>query len=161
MKKIILFLCLITLLFSSCVTLKPTNVTWNASIDNYKYVYITPTSEKTSVSGAVVGGKYGVYGATDSHSSNPADIISGHFIKRGYTRLPEIQSELIDKTCIVNFGEIACYSDGFYHYEEIIIQILSAKTNDIICVGSSEERGDTEAAALRKAIDRCMEEIFK
>ena len=161
MKKIILFLCLITLLFSSCVTLKPTTVTRNASLDGYKYVYITPTSEKISVSGAVVGGTYGGYGGTESKSTNPADVISGHFLKRGFVRLPEINPELEDETLIVNYGETGRRSVGIGGYTiEITIQLLSAKTNEVICMGVAEGCGDTEADDIRIAINRCMESIF-
>ena len=160
MKKIFALLSLIILFFSGCKTLEPTSVTRHSSFKGYKYVYITPTSEKTSVSGAVVGGKYGVYGGTESKSVNPSDLISGHFLKRGFIKLPEIIPEHIDQTIIVNYGETKSEYDGFYYYEGVIIQIISAKTNDIICVGVSEERGDKEAKALLKAINKCVEEIF-
>ena len=162
MKKIILFLCLITLFFSSCVTLKPTTVTRNASLDGYKYVYITPTSEKTSVSGAVVGGKYGVYGATDSQSTNPADVISGYFIKKGFIRLPDINPNIANQTIIVNYGETGIRGAGFSGYAiEITLQLISAETNEVICVGVAEGCGNTEADDVRIAINRCLEEIFK
>ncbi len=161
MKKIFALLSLIILFFSGCVALEPTTVTRHSSLEGYKYVYITPTSEKTSVSGAVVGGTYGVYGATESKSVNPSDIISGYFLKRGYIKIPEIKPEYIDQTIIVNYGETKSKYDGFYYYEGVIIQIISAKTNEIVCVGTAEDRGDKEAKALLKAIDNCMEEIFK
>ena len=160
MKKIFTLVFLIALFFSGCIALEPTTVTRHSSLEGYQYVYITPTSEKTSVSGAVVGGTYGVYGATESKSVNPSDLISGHFLKRGYIRIPEINPDYIDRTIIVNYGETKSLSDGFYYYEGVIIQIISAKTNELICVCSAEESGSNESQALSAAINECMKEIF-
>ena len=84
MKTRIQLLIIIAFLFSGCTALKPTAVTLNSPINDYQYVYITPTSEKNSVEGATIGGYYGIYGATSTHSVSPMDIISGHFIKKGF-----------------------------------------------------------------------------
>lgn len=160
MKKILLLPCLLVLFLVSCAVLPPT-VQRFSSMDGYRYVYITPTSEKTSVTGGAVGTQYGLYGSTESHSVNPADIISGHFLKRGYVRLPEINPDLIEQTLIVNYGELGERNLGWGFSKEIIIQILSAKTNEIICVGTAEGNGgDNEAKDIQKAIDSCMNEIF-
>jgi hypothetical protein len=159
MKKV-LFLCLIALSFSGCASLLPPTVTRHSSLDGYKYVYITPTTEKTSVTGGTFGGQYGIYGSTSTHSINPSDIISGHFLKRGYTRLPDIKPELANQTLIVNFGESGRRTVGLGYSIEVTIQLLSAKTNEVICVGVAEGKGETEADDVRIAIDRCMNEIF-
>ena len=159
MKRFI-FLCLIMLSFTGCASLLPPTVTRHSTLDGYKYVYITPTTEKTSVTGGRYGGRYGIYGSTSTHSINPSDIISGHFLKRGYTRLPEINPELADQTLIVNFGESGRRSSGLGYTIEVTTQLLSAKTNEIICVGVAEGQGETEADDVRIAIDRCMNEIF-
>lgn len=138
------------------------SVTRNASLVGYKYVYMTPTSEKTSVTGSAYGYRSGsVYGITSSHSVNPADLICGHFLKRGYTRLPELKSELMDNTIIVNYGETGRRDTGWGSYTiEVTIQIVSAKTSEVICIGTAEGRGSTEADDVRIAIDRCMNVIF-
>ena len=160
MKKL-LFLSLFILCFSGCATLLPPTITRHSTLDGYKYVYITPTSEINSVTGGTYGGRYGIYGSTSTHSINPSDVISGHFLKRGYTRLPEINPELAEQTLIVNFGESGRRSAGLGYTIEVTIQLLSAKTNEVICVGTAEGQGETEADDVRIAIDRCMNEIFR
>ena len=159
MKKYLL-LCLIAIGLSGCATLLPPSVTRHSTLDGYKYVYITPTSEKTSVTGGTYGGQYGIYGSTSTHSINPTDVISGHFLKRGYTRLPEINPELAEQTLIVNFGESGRRTVGLGYSIEVTIQLLSAKTNEVVCVGVAEGRGETEADDVRIAINICMDEIF-
>lgn len=161
LKKIIL-LTLIPLVFASCVTLQPVRVTRNTSLDNYTYFYITPTETQTGSTGGVYGNGYGVYGSSLSKSTNPADIITGYLIKRGLIRLPEIKSDLADKTMIINYGETGRRSTGLGGYTiEITMQILSAKTNEVICVVTGEGQGETEADDIRIAINRCLEEMYK
>ena len=160
LKKITL-LALMPLIFASCVSLQPVRVTRNASLDNYTYFYITPTETKTGSSGEVYGNGYGVYGSSYSKSTNPADIISGYLIKRGLVRLPEVKSNLANKTMIINYGETGRRSTGLGGYTiEITLQILSAKTNEVVCVVTGEGQGETEADDIRIAITRCLEELY-
>ncbi|MBO4308030.1 MAG: hypothetical protein J5848_06955 [Bacteroidales bacterium] len=157
-----IFILLMPLLFASCVSLQPVRVTRNSSLDQYTYFYITPTETKTGSSGGVYGNGYGVYGSSRSKSTNPADIISGYLIKRGLVRLPEIKSDLADKTMIINYGETGRRSTGLGGYTiEVTLQILSAKTSEVICVVTGEGQGETEADDIRIAINRCLEEIYK
>lgn len=161
LKKNIL-LALMPLIFASCVSLQPVRVTRNASLDNYTYFYITPTETKTGSSGGVYGNGYGVYGSSRSKSTNPADIISGYLIKKGMIRLPEVKSDLADKTIIINYGETGRRSTGLGGYTiEITLQIISAKTSEVICVVTGEGKGETEADDIRIAIIRCLEEIYR
>lgn len=164
LKKSLLFI-LISFLFSSCVTcvkeLQPVCVTRYNSLDQYTYFYITPTETKSSSSGGVYGNQYGVYGSSSSKSTNPADIISGYLIKKGLIRLPEIKNNLSDKTMIINYGETGRRSVGLGYTIEITLQVLSAKTNEVICVVTGEGIGDTEADDIRIAINRCLEELYQ
>ena len=161
LKKII-SLALMPLIFASCVTLQPVRVTRNASLDNYTYFYITPTETKTGSTGDVYGNGYGVYGSSTSKSTNPTDIISGYLIKRGMVRLPEVKNDLADRTIIINYGETGRRSTGLGGYTiEITLQILSAKTSEVICVVTGEGQGETEADDIRIAINRCLEELYK
>ena len=159
-KKII-SLALMPLIFASCVTLQPVRVTRNASLDNYTYFYITPTETKTGSTGGVYGNGYGVYGSSTSKSTNPADIISGYLIKRGMVQLPELKNDLADKTMIINYGETGRRSAGLGYTIEITLQIISAKTNEVICVLTGEGMGDTEADDIRIAINRCLDELYR
>ena len=157
-----ILIALIPLLFASCVSLQPVRVTRNSSLDQYTYFYITPTETKTGSSGGVYGNGYGVYGSSRSKSTNPADIISGYLIKRGLVRLPEVKSDLADKTMIINYGETGRRSTGLGGYTiEVTLQVLSAKTSDVICVITGEGQGETEADDIRIAINRCLEEMYK
>jgi hypothetical protein len=71
---------ILSVLFFSCTTLLntlfppllPESTIKNSSVENYKYIYISPTKSLTSSAGNVDGGaSYGVYGATQSKSVNP------------------------------------------------------------------------------------------
>ena len=142
--------------FCGCVSLNPTQVTRHSSMNGYKYVYITPTAARNSVSGGVYNG----WGYTSSSSADPATIISGHFIKRGFIRVPEIKSATESQTIVVNYSETGRRPNGLGSSLEITIQLLSAKTNELICVVVGEGYGDTEADDIKNAIDRCMNKIF-
>ena len=160
MKRLFLVvLASVVLFFSGCMTLSPPIVTFHSPLEGYKYVYIVPTSEKSSVVGVYSGG-YGIYGVTTSYSANPADLISGYFLERGFTRIPEILLETASSTLVVNYGET---ESGYFNLGRkvgIIIQIISAQTNDVICVCKGEGEGDNDAAAVRNAVNRCMDSIF-
>ena len=77
--------------------------TFDDSINNYRYFYVSPTGDYTSSSG-VYGNQYGVYGGI-TNSINPATIISGILFKNGFIQVNEITPENAKETMIVNFGE--------------------------------------------------------
>lgn len=157
MKNIrFLAIILASILINSCAPLKAPTIIKYDSIEGYQYIYITPTSNLTSGSGGVYGGQYGVYGASTSKSVNPCDVISGILLKEGYTRLPELQPELLDKTMIVNYGESGRRNRGLGYTIEVTIQFISAKSNKQICSCTAEGQGETEADDIREAITRCL-----
>lgn len=161
LKKHIL-LVLMPFLFASCVTLQPVRVTRNASLSQFTHFYITPTEAKTGSSGVGYNYGNGIVVSSPSKSTNPADVISGYLIKRGLVRLPEIKSELADKTMIINYGETGRRSTGLGGYTiEVTLQVLSAKTNEVVCVVIGEGQGETEADDIRIAINRCLEEMYR
>ena len=145
---------------SCAASLKPAVVTRNAPMDDYRYVYITPTSGLTSGSGSVYGGSNGVYGLTQNKSVNPSDIISGHLIRKGFVIVPEINTEQAAQTLIVNYGESGRRNVFWGYTIEITLQFLSAQTREIVCVSTAEGFGDTEADDIRIAIGRALEEVF-
>ena len=155
--KAILIVCGL-LAMTACASLRPVSVNRVESIDNYKFVYITPTHELTSSTGSVYNG----YGSTKSKSINPSDVIAGSLLKRGYTRLPQLVPELLDETLIVNYGESGRRGTGLGSYTiEVTIQFLSARTNKIVCTCTGEGQGSTEADDIRIAINRCLDEVLK
>ena len=145
-----------------CSPLLAPTVTRKSPLNFYKYVYLTPTMEKSSITGGTFGNVYGIYGGTSSHSINPTDLICGHFLKRGFTRLPELKPEFLEQTIVVNFGETGRRNTGWGSYTiEVTIQLLSAQSSEVICIGTAEGRGETEADDVRIAINRCMDKIFE
>ena len=152
---------ILSILFFGCAVLNPVSVIKNRSLENFKYVYISPTSSLTSSSGSLYGGAYGVYGGTTSKSVNPADVISGILTKKGFIRLPELKSELSDETIIVNYGESGKRSTGLGGYTiEVTIQLITSKSNELISSCSAEGQGETEADDIRQAITRCLTTLF-
>lgn len=101
LKILLVFLC--TIAISSCASLKPVSISRQSPITGYKYAYITPTSGLTSSNSGVYGNAYGLYGSSQTKSVNPSDIISGYLIKYGFTIVPEITSEIAEKTIIINY----------------------------------------------------------
>ena len=147
---------LTTVLINSCAPLKAPIIIKKDTIEGYKYVFISPTSNLTSGSGGVYGGQYGVYGVSTSKSVNSGDVISGILLKEGYTRIPELKPELLDKTIIVNYGESGKRNRGLGTTIEVTIQFISAKTYTPICSCTAEGQGETEADDIRQAITRCL-----
>jgi len=164
MKTIRFFvIILIGVLANSCATLKAPSVAKYDSIEGYKYFVIPTTSNLTSSTGSVYGGDYGVYGATTTKSVNPGDVITGIMMKQGYTRLPEINPELINETLIINYGESGRrnIAGGLGGYTiEVTINLVSAKSHKTLASGSAEGQGSTEADDIRQAITRCLSAIF-
>jgi len=157
MKSILLTLKAIVLcMLYGCAPLHPPVITKQDTLNGYKYVYISTTSNLSSSTGAVIGGEYGIYGVTESKSVNPADVITGILLKKGYTKIPELKPELLHETLIVNYGESGKRKRMFGYTIEVTIQIISAKTYTQICSCTAEGQGDTEADDIRQAITRCL-----
>lgn len=152
---------IICLIIVGCASMKAPIINQIESLDGYKYVYITPTSELTSGSSGVYGGKYGVYGGGSTKTINPSDVISGILLKQGYIRLPELKPELLEQTLIVNYGESGRRNVNLGYSIEVTIQFLSAKTNMPVCICTAEGQGSTEADDIRIAINRAISPLFK
>ncbi len=151
--------CLVFL--GSCTTtLLPVSVQQNSTLEGYKYVYITPSSGITSTTGGVYGGSSSVYGSTVTKSVYPSDIIAGFMIKKGFTIIPSISPDLAHQTLIINYGESGRRNVGMGYTIEVTLQILSAKTHEIVCISTAEGLGSTEADDIRIAILRALEEVF-
>lgn len=161
MKRIYFFTIAIigVLLLNSCGSLKAPTIRQFSSIDGYRYVFITPTAELTSSTGVAYAIGNGLYGNT-SKTINPSDVISGVFLKNGFIRLPELKPEFLDQTVVVNYGESGRRNKGLGYTIEVTIQVLSARTNEPICICTAEGQGETEADDVRIAINRALSTIF-
>lgn len=160
LKKIIL-LALMPLIFTSCVSLQPVKITRNAPLDQYTYFYITPTETKTSSSSVGYRFRNGIYLNPPNRSTNPADLITAYLINKGLVRIPEIKDELSDKTMIINYGETGRRRINSGSSTAVTLQIISAKTSEVLCIVTGEGRGQTEADDIRIAINRCLEELYR
>lgn len=152
-KLLFSVLCCLFLL-NGCRALKEPVVVKNVPIEMFKYAYITPTKVKESSVGSIYGGY--------SNSINPADVIAGRLIKKGYIILPELKPELTDETLVVNYGESGRHKrGGFGGYTiEVSIQFTSARTNELMCSCTAEGQGSTEADDIRIAIIRALDALF-
>lgn len=152
----LLGLLILTVSIFSCAPLKPATIIKNSSIENYKYIYISPTNSLTSSTGATYGGQY----YSSSKSVNPTDVITGILTKEGFIRLPELKSELTNETLIVNYGESGRRDRGLGYTIEVTIQFVSAQSNELLTSCSAEGQGSTEADDIRQAITRCLSALL-
>ncbi len=164
MKRIIQLLALsasVLLTLTGCKALKTPIVNVYAPIEEYKYVYITPTKELVSGFGHTQSLPYvGTVGSSTTKSINPSDIISGELIKKGYVILPKLEPELSNKTLIINYGETGRRKRGLGYTIEITLQFLSADNNEVVCTCTAEGQGATEADDIRLAIKRALSGLF-
>ncbi len=142
---------------TSCGSLRPATVTRHSSLEGYKYAYINSTSTKVGSAGYFYNG----LGASETKSTNPSEIISGFLMKKGFIIVPELKPENESHTIVVNYAETGRRNLNLGYAIEITIQILSATDNSLLCTGTAEGQGSTEADDIRIAINRCLAEIFK
>ena len=169
MKKTLVVMALvasISCLFCSCSTqLQIPTTQVHPSFYNYRYVYIIPTN--TITGGHISGNNYGTSGFTNS--TNPANVIAGVLMEKGYSILPRVQEDFLDKTLVVSFGELPKQNDGLtFSTCTILLQFRDAKTSELIA--SSKADGvsknewsfihPTEADGVKNAIVRALEALF-
>ena len=179
MKKFLFFL--LAIVFSGCTMLQPPSARMHASLKgwNYQYIYITPTIDITSITSTtdtvsvasttdststykrMLDGFYRIFRSKSKPTVNPADIITGHFVKKGYIRVAEIKPDIADKTLVINYGETNSGYIGVFRKVGVVIQMVSAETNELVCVCSGEGKGRTEDRAKKNAIDGCMDTFFR
>ena len=159
-----LLIAIYALILTSCGSYKlmEPQLTINEPISNYQYVYVKPTSEVNSTRGGTYGNQYGVYGTTYSKSVNPADEIAGQLMKSGYIRIPEVTDEVKDKCIIISYSVSGRRKVDIWgsYTTEVTLQLLSAKTMELIAVVTAEGIGSTETDDIGKAIQRCMEKLI-
>lgn len=154
-----IFFIICAIMVSSCASMRPPIInTYNDSVYNYRYFYVTPTGDYTS-SSEVFSNQYGVFGGT-TKSTNPASIISGILFKNGFIQVNEVNPNNAKETMIINFGETGRRNVNLGYSIEVTIQFISASTQQPICTCTAEGQGETEADDVRKAIQRALEPIF-
>lgn len=159
--KRFLFLAIVSALFCSCYTLLPPTTTRSQTenLSDFSYFYMPETGTKVGTFSSYNGTGYV---STTTRSINPSDVISGYLIKHGYIRLVELNPQLMENTLIVSYGETGTRSVSIFAYTtEITIQMMSGKTNTLVCTTTAEGLGSTEADDVREAITRALDAIFQ
>lgn len=150
----------LSVFLSSCAILKPTEVKRFANLDAYKFAYIH--SAHTIISGVgggggVIGyGTGGGYSYSQSSSTNPADVISGILIKKGFVVVGNITNP--KQTFTVKYGQGSRRLNAF----EVNIQILDSASQEPLFVCTAEGRdtwGGQETIAIRNALTRCLQDL--
>ena len=157
--KLLFLLTLLPFIFISCsyTLLQPTVIN-KGDINQYSYFFIQPT--ETLTSGTGVTDYFGNY-YSKQKSINPADIITGFLVKKGFVKLLNIDKELLNKTLIVTYGESGRRNVGFGSYTiEVIIQLIDGQMNSLVTSCVAEGIGSTEADDVRIAINRCLSSIY-
>lgn len=174
MRKYVVFIVtgLVLFLLSGCgMALLPVSVEGSRSLDGYKYFYMNGTGSMTSRSNVGVNVGYGVYVTDPDRSINPGDFISGYLMNKGYIRVAERPFVHPGETFIVNYGEGGKRykynrNDGTRpivdtYAQEVILQFISAETNDVICTIKGEGIGSTQADDIRNALQRSLDAYFE
>lgn len=159
MKKILLFF--IALAATACSALKPTTCSVQPTFYKYRYVYIMPTGSVTGSTGVYNVGEHVSGGVTKT--TNPADMMSGYLMQKGFTILPQLDQNKLSETLVLHYGETGHRSVGFlwlFDATSIIIQFRDAQTNDLVASAESEDYGSTEADNIRYAIRNALDAIF-
>ena len=160
-KFVILFITIL-LGLANCGVPKYASLTNKPDLSKYRYVFITPTAEKASVTGEAFGNQYGLFGSTYSKSIIPSEVIAGSFMKQGFVIVPEILEAQKSQTIIVNYGESGRKNYGLGAYSiEVTIQLLDASSYELICSSTAEGMGETETDDVRKATNKCLNAIFQ
>ena len=161
MKKLVLCALIAMFAFASCgVMLNAPVASVKSNLYKYSYVYVVPTSGVTSSSG-VSENIWGVYGG-QTKTINPSEVISGYLMKIGYTPLPNITEELVEKTLVVSYGYTGRRQLGLFAYAScIIIQMRDAKTHEMVASCEAEGCGDDETDDILQAIYSGLNAIFE
>ena len=151
MKKFIaLLLCAIALF--GCSTSRNASLVKTVRLENYKYFYVMGSEQLVSADSRTMG-RPDSYGdaATNVFYVNPADIIGGYMMKRGFVRTPQPYGRNNGRTLLIAFGE----SDSVGAKTEVTIQFLDASSNELVA------RSTASGAGMKKAIWNCLDRLFK
>ena len=161
MKRIV-FLFVVACVLCSCDTLRSVtkkNPDYQYNINRYTYAYIIPTSSVTSSSGVMVGVGFGLYG-NEATSVTPSEIIRGYLMQEGYTILPAIDPELVERTMIVSYGYTGRRYFNLAYASGVIIQFRDAKTHEMIVSAEAEGNGSTASNEIYNACITALNYIF-
>ena len=160
MKKLLLFFAAFAM--TACGALKPTTCSVQPTFYKYRYVYIMPTGSVTGSTEVYSIDRDYVAGGVVK-TSNPADIMSGYLMQKGFAILPQLDDSKLAETLVLSYGETGHRSVGFlwlFDATSIILQFRDAQTNDLVASAEAEDYGSTEADNIRFAIRGALDAIF-
>ena len=150
----------IVLLLCGCGALEPPQQRRFKSLSAYDYAFINTTSTLHSGVGANYGGGDFFVNKSVSKSINPADIIAGILMKKGFIIVSSPASHSHTAQILaVNYGQsgkrelMGGLGDTAL---EVSIQMLDAQTKEPVYACTAEGQGDTEGDSIREAINRCL-----
>jgi hypothetical protein len=121
-----------------------------------------PTGSVTGSTGVYTIDRTYVTGGV-TRTTNPADMMSGYLMQKGFTILPQLDQNNLSETMVLNYGETGHRSVGFlwlFDATSIIIQFRDAATNELVASAEAEDYGSTEADNIRYAIREALDAIF-
>jgi hypothetical protein len=161
MKKILFFV--LAIVATGCGALKPTTCTVHPDFYKYRYVYIMPTGSVTASTGVHSSYDRSYVSGGVTKTTNPADLMSGYLMQKGFTILPQLDQTKLSETLVLSYGETGKRSVGFLWLSDatsIIIQFRDAQTNELIASAEAEDYGSTEADNIRYALTSALDAIF-
>ena len=142
---------ILSLMMCGCLGLKDPVVQRYVPLKGYRYVMVNPTGEIYSYTSNTNSSESGSVSEYYTRYVCPAEVITGQMLKAGFVPVDAVKPEYAHQTLIVNYGESGRTSSTRI---EVVVQILSASSDEILCLGTAEGRGATEADAVRNAINR-------
>ena len=142
------------------VVLQPIQSKKYKDINKYTYVYINQTQPITSSSSVGIPGMApytGGYYHSVKKTINPSDIISGILMKKGLVIVDNISGN--SSALITSYGQSGRRDTSSGYTLEVSIQILDAKTKELVYTCTAEGQGKTEADDISIAINRCLSEL--
>ena len=82
-------------------------------------------------------------------------------MKKGYTPLPSPSDDLANETLLVSYGYIGRRSMRFSYASRIIIQMIDAKTHQLVASCEAEGCGNDETDDILQSIQDGLKAIFK
>lgn len=158
--KIDIWVVILCTVFVGCGSLKPVSVTRNGTLQGYKFAYINSTATKVSGTASQYFTNGIGLGISSTTSTNPSEIIAGFLMKKGFIIVPQLNQKDAPQTVVINHAETGRRNLNLGYTIEITIQVLSALDNSLICSGTAEGQGETEADDVRIAINRCLTEML-
>ena len=144
-----------------CATSRYSSVNKVVPLEGYKYFYVLGTNELLSIDTSVgIADEFGNASAsTYINALNPADVVAGYLMKKGFIRAPKLDKEQAVKTLLVSYGESGHHRGNI---AEVTIQFIDASTYELVASTTAASGGlKTDSDKLRDAILKSLQNLFE